>query len=123
MPSSLSRDWRRWKQYEDPDKVRAARRFRHHIQTPSNPRGRVVRLPCVFCPLEEALNRFSEAHHPNHKIWWVVVWACERCHRMIEHGSLRVLKKHLFDYSSLLLIRPNGHRENRPSPQLEKAPF
>lgn len=89
---------------------RYERRFRHHVLSLSNPRGRIVRLPCTFCAFPAA-----EAHHLRYEPDWVfiVVWACLSCHRRMEYGSLKILQKHICDYSSLVrnICLPGARRE------------
>lgn len=107
----------------DPEKERAANRFRKHIQTPHRPNRRVVRRCCVFCSYAESAQRPSEAHHPDYSKWWLVVWVCPQHHRMVDHGSLKVLKRHLFDYSSLLNVRPKQWKENQLKQEDGSVPF
>lgn len=94
---------------------RFERRFRHHVQRQSNPKGRIVRLPCTFCGFPAA-----EAHHLKYEPDWafIVVWACLSCHRKVEYGSLRILQKHICDYSSLVArsALPGARAENRREP-------
>lgn len=94
---------------------RYERRFRHYILCNSNPRGRIVRLPCTFCG-----DMAAEAHHLKYEPDWafIVVWTCVSCHRKIEHGSLKVRRKHVYDYTSLVasVARPGGRVENRREP-------
>lgn len=93
----------RWKlqQYRDPQKERVARRFRHHVQTASNPRGRIVRpIICQFCA--EPVPAGCDAHHVDYTKSFIVVWCCFTCHRQIERGAMRILLRHIYDYSSLV---------------------
>ena len=94
---------------------RIERRFRHYILCNSNPKGRIVRLPCTFCG-----DMAAEAHHPSYEPdqAFVVVWSCVSCHRKVEHGSLKVQKKHICDYTSLvaLVAKPGLRAENRREP-------
>jgi len=96
---------------------RYERRFRHHIQTPSNPKGRIVRLPCAFCAFPAA-----EAHHLKYEPDWafIIVWACISCHRKLEYGSLKIGARQICNYTSLVsnISRPNGRAENRREPDL-----
>jgi len=64
-----------------------------------------VRLPCVLCPLMEAIQQPSEAHHPDYSRPFVVVWVCESHHRQIDHGSIEVKSSWLCDYTSLVRTR------------------
>ena len=111
---------------KDPKKVAAARRFRHHVQTRSNPRGVIVRLPCSRCPIAEAVMKPSEAHHEDYDRWWLVVWLCESCHREIDHmvpkkRKLALRPSWFCDYSSLI-CRPGSRRgKNHPTNPLDKA--
>lgn len=92
---------------------RYQRRFRHHILCNSNPKGRIVRLPCTFCG-----DMATEAHHLRYEPDWafIIVWTCVSCHRKVEHGSLKVYKKHVCDYTALVVARPGGRVENRREP-------
>jgi hypothetical protein len=117
--------WRRWG-LEHPDEERVARRFRHHIRTPRNPKGRIHREACQFCPNP----RPAQAHHVDYSEPYKVVWCCDCCHRDIEAGAIKVLKKHVWDYTSLI-ARPlkaawrNGPRKPRRKLAVveEPAPF
>ena len=89
----------------DPLRVRCARRFRYHVNTRSNPRGRIFRLPCVFCPLDRGTQQPSEAHHVDYAKPFLVAWLCEVHHRMVDHGSLKLQARMLCDYSGLVVQR------------------
>lgn len=109
----------RWERYRCMEKERAARRFRHHVQTPANPGGRVARLPCAYCRATP-----TEAHHPDHQMWWIVVWVCTPCHRRLEYGSLTIRRKHLCDYSSLILpITRRGAQRPIATPDPRAEPW
>lgn len=104
-------------------KVRVARLFRHHVRTPSNPLGRIVRDPCWWCarasvrgdgPRLEHLPP-GEAHHVDYERPFLVTWACQPHHREIDHGSRKVPTMALRDYSSLVHQRHGARRENRKS--------
>ncbi len=99
-------------------RTRVARRFRYHVRSSYNPRGRIHREPCVFCG-----KRKAEAHHPDYEKAFLVVWACDSCHRKIEHKTLKIGKRHLHDYSSLIVQRPGGTRTGIPQKYMEEAPF
>jgi hypothetical protein len=122
-PMTVAERWAAWKR-KHPGKERVARRFRHHVRTPRNPRGRIQREPCGFCPDPNP----AEAHHLDYSRPFLVVWSCEDCHRAIEQGRVRVLARHTWDYSSLIPVRPNAWREGARLPRhadegLEPAPF
>ncbi len=99
---------------------RFERRFRGHVRTTANPKGRVVRMPCTFCDFPAA-----EAHHLRYEPDWafVIVWACQSCHRKIEWGTLKIREKDISDYSSLIarVGRPGGRAENRREPDTSFA--
>lgn len=103
-----TKDGRRWQQSE---RVRVARRFRGHVRTPSNPRGRIHRESCHWHPDVEA-----EFHHIDYANPWRGAWlglTCG-CHRRVEHGTLRIPAKAIWDYTSLIespgVGRPGGRR-------------
>ncbi len=85
------------------DRVRVSRLFRGHIDTPSNRRRgkscRIQRRTCFWHPDVEA-----EAHHIDYAKPFVVVWAGLKCgcHRKIDHGTLKIPRKAIFDYTSLI---------------------
>lgn len=99
---------------------RYERRFRGHVQTLSNPKGRIVRLPCAF--FVDCGSYVAEAHHIKYEPDWtfIVVWTCASCHRKVEYGSLRVGKRQICDYTSLVrnILRPGLYRENRREPDV-----
>lgn len=109
------RTWPRWQQWKrlHPEQERIARRFRQHVRTAGNPRGRIHREDCGFC-LDAGDAVLGDAHHPDHARPYVVVWVCVQHHRMLEHGGLRIYKRHVFDYTSLVWQRTGLLRENRP---------
>ena len=76
-------------------------RFRYHVRTRCHPQGRIHRESCGFCAAP-----YAEAHHVDYAHPFRVVWACVSCHRKIEHGSLRIRQKHVWDYSSVVRRRP-----------------
>lgn len=122
-------------------KIRVARLFRAHVDTPAN-RGagrscRIVRQPCWFCveharaggyPREEHLP-LAPFHHLDYGRPFYGVWACDSHHRQIDHGSLRVPVKATRDYSSdvALVSKPGLLREEQALPTTvtirEEAPF
>lgn len=91
-----------WENFNDVEKIRVARRFRHHVRTKRNPRGRIRREPCQVdgCGEEK-----SEAHHIDYSKPFVVVWLCFTHHRHVERKKLRIKKRWIWDYSSLLWVR------------------
>jgi hypothetical protein len=105
--------WKRWKD-QHPDQERAARRFRHHVRTAWNPKGRIYREPCFSCAHES-----SQAHHPDHAHPFRVVWVCNECHRDLEDGRLSFGKRDVWDYTSLVVTRPKLHRVG---PRQRRAP-
>lgn len=107
-----SRDSRptRWNGWNSFEKTRVARRFRYHVRTKKNPDGRIEREACAFC--RHFFARI-EAHHVDYNRPFLVVWVCVSCHRKVEHGTLKVLKKHLRDYSGMVMQRP-GAQLNTP---------
>lgn len=100
--------------------IAAQRRFRHHVRTPRNSRGRIHREECVFCvQFKEDQKTISEAHHLDYKEWWRVTWLCFSHHRKVDHGSLKVRIRHIWDYSSLLIRRtgrPTGKKSTAEAP-------
>jgi hypothetical protein len=115
-------NWSEWKK-KDPHAERVARRFRHHVRTVSNPKGRIIRESCPFCPIYA----FAEAHHLDYAKPFLVVWSCSSCHRKIEQGKIKVLARHVWDYTSLVVKRPRGWRfgraERAAPPTTEEVPF
>ena len=130
-------NWPQWKK-ANPEAERVARRFRGHVRTPSNPRGRIHREKCAFCPQEPVLvpSPIGEipavgAHHVDYARAFLGVWLCEKCHRAVERGELRILKRHLWDYTSLVPTKQGlwreGPRRKRgcqtPAVEEEAPPF
>jgi len=109
-------DGKRWQRAE---RIAVARLFRGHVDTPSNRRRgkscRIQRRGCFWHPDVEA-----EAHHVNYSRPFVVVWVgvvCG-CHRRVEHGSLKVPKAAIFDYTSLIegpygISRPTARQKGK----------
>jgi hypothetical protein len=96
-----------------------ARKFRHHVQARWNPKGRIVRLPCVFYGgyargrhvFEEppmCLGDLVDAHHVDYARPFAVVWLCRTCHALVHRRKLRVVPSMVCDYSSLV---QNLHRK------------
>lgn len=85
------------------DRVRVARLFRAHVDTPSNRARRrscrIVRQPCHWHPDEP-----GEAHHIDYEKPFVVVWVGLRCgcHRKVDHGAVKIPKRAIWDYTSLI---------------------
>lgn len=113
------KDGNRW---NDPEKVRVARMFRHHVQTRRNPKGRIVRLPCAFADhpdhREECISPAgpaTEFAHVDYSRPFFGTWACAVAHRRLEHGSLKLTQRRTFDYSSLVapIVKPGLRRERR----------
>lgn len=96
----IKTDGTRWNEAE---RIRVSRLFRAHVDTPSNRRTgrscRIQRRNCFWHP-----NEAAEAHHIRYDKPFVVVWACVRlgCHREIDHGSKKIPRKAVFDYTSLV---------------------
>lgn len=111
---------RKWNSAE---RQRIARRFRHHVRTSSNPRGRIHRELCFFC-VENALTGgyprlehlpLAAAHHIDYARPFVVVWCCDSHHRKIDHGALCVPLKAICDYTSLIeTVAKYGKRRDGP---------
>jgi hypothetical protein len=95
-------DGQRWQSAEH---TRIGRRFRGHVRTETNPKGRIHREPCYF-----HREMIGEAHHPDYDQPWAVVWLCSSCHRRADHGTLRVTKKMIWDYTSLVPKKPKLYR-------------
>jgi hypothetical protein len=104
-------DGKRWARA---DKVRAAKRFRSHVRTPSNPAGRIIRDKCWFCMRDlkrsrqgHQIQRMADAgaHHVDYSKPFLVAWLCEAHHRRVDHGLISLPKMALHDYSSLIPIR------------------
>ncbi len=100
---------------------RVEEQFRRHVRTPrANPDGRIERQPCPFCVRElfrsdchdmihivEAAAFKSQFHHLDYNNPYLGVWCCNSHHRRIEHGSVTIYKRDIWDYSSVVapLIR------------------
>lgn len=123
----LKPDGTRW---NSPECIRMARRFRGHVLTPSNPRGRIGRLPCVFYQRKSRGKLLSpdchgepaDFHHINYGEPFVGVWLCRICHRRVDHRGLRLTRRMICDYTSLIepIAKPNlraEHRKFTPKPQ------
>lgn len=95
----------RWENFErDENAVRASRRFRHHVRTNWNPKGRIHREPCVFCGC------LAEAHHVDYSRPFLVSWLCFSHHRQVEAGTIKLYRKHLFNYESLVIERKGAQK-------------
>ena len=96
------------------DKQRVEEQFRRMVRTPKNPGGRIRREPCPFCVREYlpgmVPDRDSQFHHLDYRNPFLGVWCCNSHHRRIEHGTVTVLKKDVWDYSSIVapLLRPGA---------------
>lgn len=97
------------------DRQRVEEQFRRHVRTPEkNPNGRIHREPCPFCTREgrpvlvefvkgvEAYVPRTEFHHIDYNNPFLGVWCCNSHHRRIEHGSVTVRKRDIWDYSSVV---------------------
>ena len=93
---------RRWNSVE---RTRIARRFRHHVRTDWNPKGRIHRDFCAACLDEGEQTWVTEGHHIDYDRPFVVVWLCFRHHRQVDHGSLRIKQRWIHDYTSLVPVR------------------
>lgn len=107
-------------------RIRAERLFRGHVQSRRNPRGRIVRLPCVFwggvrgrwpqAQPPDCLGEPADAHHVDYDRPFAVVWVCRNCHRKIEREKLRVTPGMVCDYTSLVAnVRRESARARRES--------
>lgn len=94
------------------DKARTAERFRHHVWSPRFPHRRIMRpWHCCHCRAKDVQ---VEAHHVDYSNPFLVSWLCRSCHRRVEAGSIRLGRKHLFDYSSLVrLVKTRWRCGNR----------
>lgn len=87
--------------------IRVSRRFRYHVKTKYNPKGRIRRERCSWCLTKELKrSRYPQAHHVDYDFPFLVVWCCEPHHRMIERGEIKIRKRDLWDYSSLVRAQP-----------------
>jgi hypothetical protein len=135
----LKRDGSRWGSAE---KRRVARLFRHHVRTFRNPMGRIHREACWFCRETARLDRLNgtcngpreehlplaPAHHIDYDRPFVVVWACDKHHRMLDHCSLTLPLRAIHDYTSLIeapgIAQPGRRREaRRTGTDGEEVPF
>ena len=103
------------------DRQRTEERFRRHVRTPKkNPDGRIERQPCPFC-LREYLPGLApqddriQFHHLDYGNPFLGIWCCNSHHRKIEHGTVSVLKKDVWDYSSVVapLLQPRRNNNLR----------
>ncbi len=113
--------------FSESDRNRIASRFRNHIRTArSNPRGRVIRMPCHFHPEYVA----AQAFHFDWSRPWAVMWLCPRCIADIRHNGMpRDVKKMIWDYSSLIIQRPGAYKygpaetRQKETASCEEVPF
>ncbi len=116
--------------------TRIQRLFRHHIRTPSNPSGRIRREVCFFehrvktgkavpssgkCWYSDRKDneRVAEAHHIDYAHPFKVVWLCFHHHRKLERGKVKLRKRMVWDYTSLIDgIAKFGNRVSK-----EEVPF
>lgn len=111
----------RWLKKNRPLAYRVGNRFKRHVRTKSNPRGRIIRPEqCTFCP-SRAGQLFKsgfiveiQGHHIDYKRPFAVLWCCQSCHRKLERGKLRWRKRDIHDYSSLVNARPSRWLDDVP---------
>lgn len=123
----------RWNRAE---KIRVARMFRHHIDTPynraHNKSCRIKREPCFFCvqnaraggyPREEHLP-FAPFHHLDYRRPFYGVWACDSHHRQVDHKTLYVPVKATRDYTSdvMIVAKVGLRRAERRTSKVEPPP-
>jgi hypothetical protein len=98
------KDGKRWYTSE---RVRVTRLFRYHVNTKSNPRGRILRMLCAFCLPNKQIT-ISQFHHVDYKKPFRGVWVCESHHRKIELGTTKITEHKICDYTALVapLLRP-----------------
>lgn len=114
-------DGSRW---TDEGRTRVQRRFRHHLRGPRNPLGRIHREECCFTGgkhgscwyLQKAHGDVvAEAHHLSYDAPFRVVWLCTTHHRRVERGTLKVPKRAIWDYTSLVDgVAKHGLRVDAP---------
>jgi hypothetical protein len=99
--------WSDKKKFYTTDRARASRLFRYHVVTKYNPRGRIHRMICQWCPPNAQIT-LSQFHHVNYAFPFVGVWVCCSCHRKIEAGSISITVSKLCDYTELVrpILRP-----------------
>jgi hypothetical protein len=89
------------KKWNTAERTAVARLFRAHVDTPSNRlRGRSCRIHREACAFHPGVT--GEAHHVDYARPFLVAWLCARCHRRVDHGGVKLLKKHVWDYTSLI---------------------
>lgn len=102
--------------YSSTEKARCAERLRHHIWTPRSPHRRIHRLyRCCHCHRECQ----TEAHHVDYTRPFLVSWLCTSCHRKVEAGSIKLGKRHMFNYESLVNSEPHRWRSGDRGPQAQ----
>lgn len=113
------------------DHIRVTRRFRYHVSSRYNPRGRIHRQLCVFCPPNEQKS-LSQFHHIDYNLPFAGVWVCVSCHRKIEAGTLTIKPRMVHDYTQLVapILNPKMmqsarkfHSRKRLAPTGTDAPF
>lgn len=103
----------RWMKENRPLAYRVGNRFKRHVRTKSNPRGRIIRPEkCTYCPrragelFDSGLITEIQGCHLDYAHPFAVLWLCQGCHRKLERGTLRWRKRDVHDYSSLVNTRP-----------------
>lgn len=121
----MSHGWKgkkdaRWLREQQPLAYAVGNRFRRHVRTASNPRGRIIRPnKCQKCPrcigqLYAGGSKVQiQACHINYLRPFLVIWLCQGCHRKLERGTLEFKKRELHDYESLVHARRTRWIENR----------
>lgn len=104
MNDKWTKDGKRWSVRE---RDRIAERFRSHVRTPSNPKGRIIREFCTECA-KSGVQKKAEAHHPDYRKPFKVAWLCYGHHRSADHGGLELTERDFWDYTSLVrpLLKP-----------------
>lgn len=128
-PKTRQRHWHGWKGKKDerwmreqqPLGYRVGRRFRKHVRTASNPRGKIIRPDCCSrCPRKTGQLYNSGGHveiqacHVDYRKPFLVLWLCQGCHRRLEQNTLTVRKRDLYDYSSLVCTKPHRWLDDVP---------
>lgn len=133
MTVSRNKNWMQGDARWNPrQRQRVEEAFRRHVRTPrKNPRGRIQRQPCPFCVRAEIVRLSgeysrssavriatddvracdSQFHHLDYNNPFLGVWCCNSHHRKIEHGTVSIHKRDIWDYSSvvapLLRVKPS----------------
>lgn len=116
-----------WPVLEESERARIESRFRNHVRSPrSNPRGRIIRMPCHFHPGYPE----GKAFHFDWSRPWAVMWLCPRCIADIRNcGIPRNYKRMIWDYSSLVIQRLGAQKcgpvevSSNRNASLEEVPF